>query len=661
MMLSFAPLLRTVVAGVLFILALQMLGCASVSWVDASKLRSDDALTELTQKYPDAHGAVLLREDTFENFPGREMIVTKHEALRFFTEASLAYGRVEIHLPEGSELVTFAARTITRDGKEVPFDNSQLMRQGSRFVNGAGNQVEVTKVIAKFPRLQVGGALEYTYVVKHEGGWGNFSHTVNGPFPIVDYKLTLSTSSKVGYQFRVYNNDAPLKTTKGAMRHTYTMHHKNIAPQKSEPYSPDASLREVWLRFKLSDSRYSPWVNALWWPGKLLLQDENDLRASGQRLKLDDDVRARCQKTQTPQTCLLQSHLKAIDDDIAYTGFGHWSSMSSVAKTVQRKRGTGADRNLVLFDALQNEGIDASWVLTTRKYSKAVDYKFAASGWFNHVLLRVSVDDNTYFVDAGCGHCALGVLPRDVAGQRGILMRKNLMSAAPASGEWVDLDAIATPQPRLTDDIAVDVDDQGTATYKLTRTHESDLARERQRERLRADADDERRRAERIARNVIADATDVKTTQQECNSRRGVCKQVLTFRVVGYGDVHDDRMSLPVDRFTERWRPSTSALDAKERMGAVFFDTDVQMVQTLRLSLPTTSTFNEDDRDKKGGRDHLSYVCTMTAAENVLQARRQLDLKAGAYDDATRKAMAQTLYDYDGCLPGITDVKVGAK
>jgi len=235
------------------------------------------------------------------------------------------------------------------------------------------------------------------------------------------------------------------------------------------------------------------------------------------------------------------------------------------------------------------------------------------------------------------------------------------MSAAPASGEWVDLDAIATPQPRLTDDIAVDVDDQGTATYKLTRTHESDLARERQRERLRADADDERRRAERIARNVIADATDVKTTQQECNSRRGVCKQVLTFRVVGYGDVHDDRMSLPVDRFTERWRPSTSALDAKERMGAVFFDTDVQMVQTLRLSLPTTSTFNEDDRDKKGGRDHLSYVCTMTAAENVLQARRQLDLKAGAYDDATRKAMAQTLYDYDGCLPGITDVKVGAK
>jgi len=637
-------------------------GCATTSQWDGNVDLRNAGLESLSKRFPDAHGVVLLREDRYENRPGQSMQQTHHEALRFFTERSLSYGRVVIHLDENDKLVNFAARTLTRDGRYIPYDLDQLIVQHSTTVDNDGDSKNITTVIAKFPRLQTGGGIEYTYTIDHDGGWWGFTRTVSGPFPILRYKLDLLTSTKRGHLFRVYNNDAPLQASREGFMHHYTLRLKDLPASEDESYSPDTSLRDVWFRYRINDQKTQAWANALWWPGKLLIDDKRNLRSLfGPRLKLSDGETQACRQTSMPETCRLQTLLKGLNAHVAPTTAGRWWKLRPVAAILKSKRGTGIERNLVLYDALRKEGIAVKWVLATRRLSQAVDYDFASSDWFNYALLEVKADQQTHYVDGGCAHCSLGELPHALVNQRGARMTERVATQFRVAGKWVKLRGKATPVPQMRDTYDVVLDEHGVATVEMKRIYTSDLAQRRAAKVRDDDADGRKRRARSMARGVSSDAVDVKSLHQACTLRPARCETRISFRVPGYGERHGDELVAPAHEFAEHRTPSTGALDDDDRVGDLFFTRSEAQQQLWRLHLPAGATVDVDVKSKSGGDDNLRYSCSLDKDHDAIEVQNRLLRRAGRYGTAERKAMAQTLYDYRACLRDLLTVKLPPK
>ncbi len=72
----------------------------------------------------------------------------------------------------------------------------------------------------------------------------------------------------------------------------------------------------------------------------------------------------------------------------------------SLDRPFEKQKGSNAEINFILINALRKAGFDANPVLTSTKSFSILDPEFFNMHQFNHVLARVEIDDKIYIMDA---------------------------------------------------------------------------------------------------------------------------------------------------------------------------------------------------------------------------------------------------------------------
>ncbi|MCP4502216.1 MAG: DUF3857 domain-containing protein [Deltaproteobacteria bacterium] len=600
--------------------------------------------------FPKANAVVISRVDRYENYRGSSnmMVEHHHDVIRLFTEKSLRQGRLEFYVPEESTLTEFEGRTLRRDGSIVPVAPEQIIKQESTYVDDdGGDEQKGTLYIVKFPRLQVGAAIEYSYSIRHSSSWSGFRRTVNDSLPILDYQLHVLTTAKFGFQLRLYNTKRKLRSSREGLMLHLNVHLKDVPARKEESYSPDPSLRNVWFRYKATYGQGNVWSNALWWPGKMLIDDDKDKRSMfGPRIELSESEKERCSSSRNRSTCKLRALLKSIHKKTDWSGHGSWRKFSSVEKMLESRQASGVGQNVLLYDALSNASVKAEWILVTRRFSKAVDYGFALNSWFNYAILRVKVDQKTYFVDAGCSYCAVGELPYYLQGQDGVLLTKRLLGSFKVDGEWVKITGRPHSTPWQRDEVDVVIGEDGNANVHFKRKMKGAIARNWRRKTRLFNEKSWLRYYHAEATSMAPAMKNIVDSDKNCPTLGDDCEMSFSFEVPNYAGRLDDKIFVPLSIFAEEHTPSVSEIDDDNRIGDVFFAAGYRQEEKLILHLPPHKSLLLPDEVHRVGDGSLWFSVSVTKEHDKVIVLKTLVVHAGRYNRRAQQKMAQTLYAY---------------
>lgn len=123
----------------------------------------------------------------------------------------------------------------------------------------------------------------------------------------------------------------------------------------------------------------------------------------------------------------------AIRDHYHFNGYFSFFTMGNLRNSFNDKKGGSADINYALVNALKAARLDAKPVLTATRNQLIPTLDYPVITDFNYVIVQLSIDGTTYFLDATDRDVPFGILPFRALNQRGRVFDLN------APGKWIDI------------------------------------------------------------------------------------------------------------------------------------------------------------------------------------------------------------------------------
>ena len=379
------------------------------------------ALTRV-EKYPNAPAVVLFKRARFgvvDPVSGVHlrsfMVVVRRKILT--AEGSQRFGEVVVHRSSWMRLLWLEARTVLPDGRVVPVPKDATFERRTARAN---DKFETT---IAFPAVTVGAILDYRYEVLLMGGW------FLGPWSFQEEVPTLH--SEIAYELPfplMVTTWAPDPLHAGIRQTEKRVAEGNrveawgddLAPLPDEPYSvPPADLASRFLLLPLgflTPGGDEPLFKD--WPSTCKLWADDYDRA---RRKARDAVRKGKEIAQAVPGGGRRDKAVAlyrfVRDEIATEDSPDVSSAISLPEgstgdsVLAARRGTSAEKALLLATLLAAAGIDAHPVWAADRDEGLINLQLANPLWFDRVLVAVDLDGQRLFLDPadrrlGFGHLA---------------------------------------------------------------------------------------------------------------------------------------------------------------------------------------------------------------------------------------------------------------
>jgi hypothetical protein len=240
---------KSSITAVLLVLSINCL--ADPAWYDWDAERSrvnlpaeDAALPELVLKHHTQYDYNLEGDNFF-------MYVTTHRIVYVNSnEAVQRHNRIVIHMNGQDEIRALKARTISKSGKVVLFDQSNIKELKDEESGSA-------RRIFAIEGAEVGGEIEYFYTRKTFGSiyrreYFQSSETMRS----VSFRL--SCPNHLQFDFKTYNGLPPVKKLEDTARNAYSMETARVAALQEEPFSfydPNRMRVEFKLAYNLARSK----------------------------------------------------------------------------------------------------------------------------------------------------------------------------------------------------------------------------------------------------------------------------------------------------------------------------------------------------------------------------------------------------------------------
>ncbi len=356
--------------------------------------------------------------------------------LKVLTEEGKAFGEVEIPHSGYYRLRDLKGRTVLPDGRTVELPKDSVFEER----RSRSAKIFVTKLA--FPAVEVGAILDYSYTVRWDHLFFLEPWYFHSAIPTRLSEITYIKPDNLAVQPWGVQRFVPIQsevrnTAKGKAIRVWS---EDLPGIPDEPYG---------YTFEALSSRY--------------MMVPTEIIVSGQRTQLLDSWKSTCdlyadvykaarskdRQARKQGVTLASGHNSTIDkitavhafvrDEIqTLVGFGvDVSKEVKVDEVLSERRGAPVAKALVLQSMLDGLKIDNELVWVADSTSGTIDLTVANPWWFDTALVRVEIDREPIYLDAGDRRASFGHLAPYYEGTQGVLHSKKpeIIDLPEAAGE----------------------------------------------------------------------------------------------------------------------------------------------------------------------------------------------------------------------------------
>ncbi len=329
--------------------------------------------------------------------------------VKILTEAGKSNGEVVIDHSDRLRLQGFAGRTVLPDGRVIPVPaDAQFQRRTSE-----SKKTFVTAVT--FPAVQVGAILDYQYEVTFSSPYLLEPWYFSEEMPVRHAEIVYKTPGNWTYQIwsrsplGVKISQEKQKTSKGYEVRAWA---DGLPPVPADPYGPPYDdlasqmmlLPALYSYFDTQQGMMSSWLATARWTYRLcygqVVYDSGDLTKKARAIAGTGGLRQKA-----------EALYRFVRDEIqTQPGDGVLvdPDRTSLRKVLAERRGTAAEKALLLQAMLREVGVGSLLVWAADRDRVTMDDKLPYPGWFDTALLIIELDFERTFLDPASPDLAFG-------------------------------------------------------------------------------------------------------------------------------------------------------------------------------------------------------------------------------------------------------------
>ncbi|MGZ3852437.1 MAG: DUF3857 domain-containing protein [Flavisolibacter sp.] len=372
--------------------------------------------------------AVVLFDQATSNYNDEYNLITDRRIrFKILKEKGIERGDIHIHFysKDKFEFLSHLEATIaTPDASgKITWNNLEQKSVYTRKLNDV-----YSEMVFAMPNVKVGSIIEYKYqsIMQHYGGLRDWYFQQEIPVVLSSYHLYLLPNTSFNYLVKKSSfmdiNIVPNRDNGSVI---YEM--KNIPGLRDEAYS--TSYRDYLQRVTFQLSSYNR--------NGAEVKFSNNWKELNRDFMGERDFYGQIKKN-VPALASFKSvsanHTDAYDrmkfiyayvrqnftwDDV----YGLYAS-ASLKSTIEKKRGSSADLNLLLINLLKDADLDVYPLLVSERDHGRVDTTYSMISQFDKVVAYVNIDSKGYVLDATDPYTPANMIPSELLNTIGFLVDK---------------------------------------------------------------------------------------------------------------------------------------------------------------------------------------------------------------------------------------------
>lgn len=354
---------------------------------------------------------VLWREERVAFELGRESVTTysEHEVVAIQTDQGVnAFSEVTIRVPPKARITRLAARIRSPGGVFTELPEKMLLES----VASTGADAVNAKVF-RFPRVEPGCVLEWSYALEYPGLYWAWKSQVDGEYPVFHYRAQVSGPKAILWAMKAYNSTRPIEQSVSGAGWTLDWGEDNIPARRGGAHRPDPSLTGPHWAFRITQFSWPRWVQDAF----------RDWASSLQRWLDDIDVEKKWAKGFTSDfdgsackgsSCSVLRALQWVTSKTFFDGFEEYGDLRPLKEVVDSGHASAFEKAILLHHVLSENGVENQIAVLTRPGTGTWDATFPLQDWVNHMIVFVPAQgdlERATWVDPSCEACAPGQLP----------------------------------------------------------------------------------------------------------------------------------------------------------------------------------------------------------------------------------------------------------
>lgn len=304
---------------------------------------------------------------------------------------------VTVSFSSSYQKLYFHQISIIRDGKKI----DKLSKADIKVINEEPGLSEFqiydySQAIIILDDVRKGDQLDIEYsLTGFNPIYGKFDYTIGfaSYTPILNHYTSVLMPNSRKLLYTEYNKAPQPQITKKDGLTIFDWPVIHVKAYKSEGNTPGWYRDHKYVEL----SEYNNWEEVAKWATAVMDNQQRSL-PDGLKKKITEWKKA----ANGSDTRFAEKALRFVQDDIRYLGIevGTYTHQPhEPARTFNNRYGDCKDKALLLATILRSENIPAEMVLVNTTRGEHIAEELPSSGTFNHVILRMHIGDETYYVD----------------------------------------------------------------------------------------------------------------------------------------------------------------------------------------------------------------------------------------------------------------------
>ncbi len=325
----------------------------------------------------------------------------KHEYVRIVSQANNSkglseLGKISVSFDPLYERLEFHHVNIIRDNQTIDVlqqDDFELIRQEKELESNIYNGKQTALLLIQ--DLQVNDIVEYDYTII--GGNPIFDNRIFAVFglewatPVKDLHISITIPRNKKVDIRTHKTTIkPRIEQQGELTH-YAWHLSDIKPLDFQGNYPKWFEANDYLEL----TEFKNWQSVAQWAFDVFAIDTS----------LNNETTLMLDTWQTADTNnydLATKALNFVQNDIRYMGIEigvNSHEPRPPSEVFDTKYGDCKDKTMLLYAMLKHLNIKSVPALVSTELDKSIAARLPSPGLFNHVILNIQIDDNSFWVD----------------------------------------------------------------------------------------------------------------------------------------------------------------------------------------------------------------------------------------------------------------------
>ncbi len=360
-------------------------------------------------------------EYTYEDGTGDLYLYqTEHQIIKVNNDNALARNnRIYIPMHSALDLVDLQARTITKDGRTITFDKSEI-KEINDEESGSGFKIFAIE------GAELGSEIEYYYTKKsYPSYFGRELYQFSEP--LINGTFLLLSPDNLEFKFKSYNGLTEVNFDQAEGKNIYTLKAENVAPLKKEEFSSYDNSRQR-LEFKLSYNKASNRQLFKWTDAAQLLYDQVYIQDKEDEKLIADlvsDIDIKKYDSERLKITAIEDYIKSN----FYFDKNAGGQANELSFILENKIAGKIGMSKLLLNSIKSLGVDVQLVLTTSRNEIAFDGDFETYNYLEEYIIYLPKND--VYLAPYSPEFRYGMIPADLTATEGLFVEPQFVDEMP--------------------------------------------------------------------------------------------------------------------------------------------------------------------------------------------------------------------------------------